>query len=152
MNYNIRKVTLEDIPIIWKMGKDVPFFETAEDIITFWPESVLNDCVDKEDVLFLVMEVENKILGFIIGNINNSLKKCEVENIFIVPEYRKQGYARILLKDLIQQLRTRGIENICAMSEGSVVDFYKKNNFTKGNQFYWMDLALSDRFKKEVNK
>ena len=148
MDYLIRKVTKEDIPIIWEMGKDVSFFETSEDIITFWPQSVLDNCIDKDDVLFLVIEIKNKISGFIIGNINNSLKKAEVENIFIVPEYRNKGYAKILLEYLIKKLDSKGIENICAMAEDHIANFYEKHSFSRGNQYYWMDLALSDRFKK----
>ena len=148
MEFVIRKAKTEDISTIWNLGKDIPFFETSEDIITFWPKSVLDDCIDKDDVLILVIEIQNKIFGFIIGNANNSLKKAEVENIFIIPEYRNQGYAKKLLEHLVKELEAKGIENICAMSEDHIADFYEKSNFARGNKYYWMDLALSDRFKK----
>ena len=147
MEFNIRKATLIDVPLIWEIGKNVSGFETAEDIVTFWPESILEDCIDKDDVLILVLEVDNSIVGFTIVNINNSFKKAELENIYVLPEIRHKGYGKALLQRAINELSVMGIENIVAMSDDAV-DFLIRNGFTKGNQFYWMDLALSDRFKK----
>jgi len=149
MNYNIRKATNEDIPTIWEIGKDVTGFETAKDIVTFWPESILKNCINKRDVMIEVIEVDEKIIGFAIININLSLKKAELENLYIIDDYRHKGYGKVLLLDAIDELEDIGIENICAMSDDAV-DFLVRNGFTKGRQFYWMDLALSNRFKKEV--
>ena len=143
----IRKALLQDVEKIWELG-DVKEFETSEDIVTFWPKSILENCINKLDVMILVLEEENIIIGFMITNINSSLKKAELENIYVMAEYRCQGYGKALLQRTIEELAKLEIENVCAMSNDAV-DFLLKNNFTKGNQFYWMDLALSDRFIKE---
>ena len=149
MNYNIRKATNEDIPTIWEIGKDVTGFETAKDIVTFWPKSILENCINKRDVMIKIIEVEEKTIGFTIVNINLSLKKAELENLYIIDEYRHNGYGKVMLLDVIDELEDIGIENICAMSDDAV-DFLVRNGFTQGKQFYWMDLALSARFKKEA--
>lgn len=143
----IRKAKMEDVNTIWEMGRNVSNFETAKTIVTFWPVSVLENCIDKEDVLILVVELENKIIGFIILNINQSLFKAEIENIYILEKYRKNGYGEELLTQALNELRNYNIENVCAMSD-DIVEFLVKRGFTKGNQFYWMDLAFSDRFKR----
>lgn len=143
----IREAEANDIDNIWELGKNVSGFETAEDIVTFWPISILENCIKKEDVLILVSEIENQIIGFIILNINKSLFKAEIENIYILEEYREKGYGNQLLKYALNEMKNRNIENICVMSD-DIVDFLVKRGFTKGNQFYWMDLAFNDRFKK----
>ena len=147
MNYIIRKATMDDIDTIWELGKNVSGFETAEDIVTFWPKSILENCIDKNDVLIKVLEIDSAIVGFIIANINNSLKKAELENQYVLLEYRHQGYGKAMLHDMIEDLETLGVENVVALSSDEV-DFLLRNGFTKGNQFYWMDLALNERFKK----
>lgn len=143
----IRSARLEDINNIWKLGKNVSEFEIAENIVTFWPVSILKNCINKEDVLILVAELENKLIGFPILNINKSLCKTEIENIYILEEHRKKGYGDTLLDKSLQEIKNRNIENVCAMSD-NIVEFLEKRGFTKGNQFYWMDLAFSERFKK----
>jgi len=147
MEYTVRKASKNDIPIIWDMGKNVSGFETADDIVTFWPKSILENCTDKNDVLILVAEKEEKIVGFFIVNINLSLKKAELENMYVLREYRQKGIGKLLLQKSLEELSKINIENVCAMSDDAV-DFLQKNGFSKGNQFYWMDLALTDRFRK----
>jgi len=143
----IRLAKKEDISNIWKLGQNVNEFETAEDIVTFWPESILNNCIGKDDVMILVVELNEKIIGFSVSNINKSLCKAEIENIYIQEEYRGNNYGKDLLDDTLKELSNRNVENVCAMSS-DIVEFLVKYGFTKGNQFYWMDLALSERFKK----
>lgn len=145
--FNIRKASVEDIDTIWELGKNIAGFETASDIVTFWPKSILENCINKNDVIILVIEIESKISGFTITNINYSLKKAEIENLYIIEEHRHKGYGKPILESTIKELASVGVENICAMSNDAV-DFLMRNGFTKGRQFNWMDLALGNRFKK----
>lgn len=62
----------------------------------------------KEDVLFYVVESENKIIGFF-----HSQFKYNVN---------------------------------CLADEAT--EFYKRYGFTKGKNFAWMDIALSEKFKR----
>lgn len=143
----IRKATQDDVSTIWELGSNINEFETANDIVLFWPESILENCIDKTDVMILVAEEESKMIGFYIININLSFKKAELENIYVIDEYRRKGIGKALLERSLEELSKLGIENVCAMSDDAV-DFLVRNGFTKGNQFYWMDLALSERFKR----
>jgi len=52
-----------------------------------------------------------------------------------------------MLNYILDELVKLGIENVCGMASDSV-EFLSRNGFTKGKEFFWMDLALSDRFKK----
>ena len=53
---DIREAKLIDVNAIWDLGKCVQEFETADDIVTFWPKSILKNCIDKNDVQILVAE------------------------------------------------------------------------------------------------
>ena len=148
MNYSIRLANQNDVDTIWELGKNINEFETSEDIVMFWPKSILKDCINKSDVMILVAENEDKIIGFYIININLSFKKAELENMYVINEYRHKGIGKALLNRSLDKLSEIGIENVCALSDDAV-DFLVRNGFSKGNQFYWMDLALDERFKRE---
>ncbi len=143
---SIRTAKKEDINQIWELGKNVDAFETSEDTATFCPKSILKNCINKNDVLILVAESKGDIIGFSLLNINDSLRKGEIENIFILEQFRRQGYGKDLLKRSIQEFKKRKIEDICALSNS--VSFFANFGFSKGKQFHWMELALSKRFKK----
>jgi N-acetylglutamate synthase-like GNAT family acetyltransferase len=145
MNY--RKATVEDVDKIWELGENVSGFVTSEDVVTFWPKAILKNSVDKPDVLIKVAEVDNKIVGFVIVNINKSLSKAEIENIFVSEDYRRQGIASELIKSAIAELKGDGIENVVALSDDAV-DLLMALGFSKGKQFYWMDLLLGNDFRK----
>jgi len=146
-NYIIREFTKEDIDVIYELGSNTNDFETAENVVGFCPKSVLKNCVHKNDVLIMVVERPKEIIGFIIANINLSLKKAEIENIFVKKEYRGNGIGSELLKKVIERVKTIGIGNINTL-QNVAVDFYIKNGFTKGEEFYWLDLVLNNEFKK----
>jgi N-acetylglutamate synthase-like GNAT family acetyltransferase len=148
---NIREVEEKDIETIYEMGKNISGFEVAEEIVSFWPIKLLKNSVKKEDVIFIVLEKNNKIIGFTIMNLNYSLSKGEVEDIYIIEEERLKGYGSMLLRHSIDAARNKGIEYkieyINALTN-TAEGFFKKNEFIEGNKFTWFSLALTDIFKK----
>lgn len=148
---NIREVKAEDIKYVFELGKNISGFEVSEEIVTFWPIQLLNNSVDKEDVVFLVIEKKNNIIGFIIMNLNYSLAKGEIEDIYILEEERNKGYGSQLLKRSIDIAKGRGInykiEYINALTN-TAEGFFQKNSFIRGNEFTWFSLPLTNIFKK----
>ena len=86
----IRKATLADVEQIRDLGNKTKEFETSEGVVTFRPKEIIQDCINKEDVVMLVAE-ENEIIGFILANVNHSLKKAELENIVVREDQRGKG-------------------------------------------------------------
>ncbi len=148
---SIREVKEEDVGIIFELGKNISGFEVSTDVITFWPIQLLKNSVNKDDVIFLVIEKEKKVIGFIIMNLNYSLSKGEVEDIYIIEEERHKGYGSMILKQAIVKASNKGInykiEYINALTN-TAEGFFQKNDFIKGNNFTWFSLALTDVFKK----
>lgn len=142
----IRMAKREDVQQVWNIGNNVSEFRTAENVVVFWPKETLENCINKEDILFYVVE-ENKIIGFSIVNLNKSLGKAEIENIYVLPEYRKNKIGTAILDEIIQELKNRKYNNVNCLAD-EATEFYKSYGFTKGKDFAWMDIVLSDKFKR----
>ena len=143
----IRIAKKEDVNQVWNIGNNVSEFKTAENVVIFWPKETLENCINKDDILFYVVETENKIIGFSIVNLNKSLGKAEIENIYVLPEYRKNKIGTEILDEILKELKDRKFNNVNCLA-GEAEEFYKRYGFTKGKNFTWMDIALSDKFKR----
>ncbi len=141
--YTIIKAELDDIEQIWELGRDVEKYLTPIERFHFWTKDILNNCVDKDDVIINVAKVENEVIGFIIANCNNTLRKAEIENIVVKVNHRNRGIGSSLLGKTIDELYKLQFSNICAL-ENDAIEFYKKSNFTEKNRFTWLDLLLSN--------
>ena len=142
----IRTAKKEDVQEVWNIGNNVSEFKTAENVVIFWPKEILENCINKEDIIFYIVEEEEKIVGFSIVNLNKSLGKAEIENIYVLPEYRKNKIGTAILDRILQQLKNRKFNNVNCLAD-EATEFYKKYGFTKGKMFTWMDITLSDNFK-----
>src|SRR6266536_620475 len=98
----IRKAQSEDIPTIYRLGESVDEFHTSNQAPNFWPETILKDCVEKDDVYFFVAVQNDEVVGFIIANLNRSLSKTLIENIFVRPDSRGEGMGTRLAKKVIE--------------------------------------------------
>ena len=103
----IRIAKNEDVEQVWNIGNNVSEFRTAENVVIFWPKETLENCINKDDILFYVVETENKIIGFSIVNLNKSLGKAEIENIYVLPEYRKNKIGTAILDEILRELKNR---------------------------------------------
>ncbi len=149
MNYIISKAESKDIEEVWNIGNNVSEFKTAENVIIFWPKEILKNCINKEDILFYVVELENKIIGFSIVNLNKSLGKAEIENIYIIPEYRKNGIGKRLVDETLKELKDRNYNNVNCLAD-EAIGFYEHYGFTKGKNFAWMDIVISKSFSRNI--
>lgn len=143
----IRIAKKEDVEQIENIGNHVSEFKTAENVVIFWPKEILENCINKEDILFYVAETENKIIGFSLVNLNKSLGKAEIENIYVLPKYRKNKIGTAILDEILQELKIREYNNVNCLAD-EAIEFYKKYGFTKGKKFAWMNMTLSDSFRR----
>lgn len=71
----------------------------------------------------------------------------EIENIYVLPEYRKNKIGTSILDEILQELKARKYNNVNCLAD-EATEFYKRYGFTKGKDFAWMDIALSNKFKR----
>ena len=74
-----------------------------------------------------------------------------IENIFVILEYRGKNIGKLLLDNLLNQLKELKCEYVCSLVEKNsefATEFYIKNGFSRGINCVWLDKILSNSFKK----
>ncbi|NLJ88906.1 MAG: GNAT family N-acetyltransferase [Epulopiscium sp.] len=122
---NIRKAKIEDIDnliILWiklmeyHKEKKIYFLLSAD-----WKEQKRNELewIVKSDLTVVyIVEEGNKLIGYIRGTIHKlpllyDIKyEGSIEEIFILPEYRRKGYATKLFQSLVKDFNKRELEYI----------------------------------------
>ncbi len=148
----IREAVLEDVKTMHVLGERVGEFDTSDLIVTFWPEDILRASVNNEAVIMLVaVQPDGAIVGFIIVNCNRPLSKALIENIYVRPDMRKQGIATALVKAAIGKVNDMGYEFMSVLTSPEdlpAIHTYEAAGFARGNEFLWLDLISSERFRK----
>jgi len=122
---NIRKAKIEDIDnliILWiklmeyHKEKKIYFLLSAD-----WKEQKRNELewIVKSDLTVVyIVEEGNKLIGYIRGTIHklpllyDTKYEGSIEEIFILPEYRRKGYATKLFQSLVKDFNKRELEYI----------------------------------------
>ena len=139
----IRKVIPGDVPTVYAMGENVDEFHTGDQAPNFWPEAVLRACVNKDDVYFFVATSSNEIVGFVIANLNRSLSKALIENVFVKPDSRGLGIGTSLARKVVDTAKADGYQFISVLTppdDTPAIKIYEKAGFSKGEIFLWLDL------------
>lgn len=127
---------------VYSLGENVDEFHTSDQAPNFWPEAVLRECVEKDDVYFFVAVSNDEIVGFIIANCNKSLSKTLIENIFVRPDFRGQGIGTRLAKKVVESARSDAYQFISVLTppdDDAAIKTYEQAGFSKGETFLWLD-------------
>jgi len=104
-----------------------------------WPPNNLKyfkEAIIKDDSLALVVFIEDKIIGYLIGSIEKAevyrkIKQiAEIDDMFIIPEYRGKGIGVLLYKRFIKWAKKKGINRVRVVASAQnvkTINFYKKN-------------------------
>jgi ribosomal protein S18 acetylase RimI-like enzyme len=148
---NVRKAETRDVAMIHSLGETVSEFSVSNETVTFWPKDILAQAIGSNDAAILVAEADQEIVGFIIANLNISLRKAIIENIYVRPENRDTGVGSKLLEALLASLSSTPIEYVSTLiplSADNASRLYVEAGFSKGESFLWLDKSLSDTFKQ----
>lgn len=140
MNINISRATDKDIDVILKLNKLLFEYE-AQFVATFnqnWTYSEIGKNSFKEHLnsdwgILLLAKTNNKPIGYICGSICNYPFRhinpiCEIDNMFILEGYRKQGVGKILVKEFIREATIKGAKRIrvgTIFQNTNAIKFYK---------------------------
>ena len=75
-----------------------------------WSERSIASELDNELSLWLVSELDGKVVGY-IGS-QSVPPESDVMNVAVLPQYRKQGIAQALIAELVHRLRSDGMESL----------------------------------------
>ncbi len=148
----IRKATINDSAELYRLGKNTPELRVSA-TEPFMDKDEFNAFITDENCIFLAAEEKKSIIGFIIGHtewvnmIVKNLKNKYGYLIFLVvaPEFRKRGVATKLYSACIAKLKEKGATHIYSWANANgedVINFMKKQGFTEGHKYIWMDKKL----------
>lgn len=140
----IREAQNEDVPTIYRLGENVDEFHTSDQAPNFWPEAILEQCIGKDDVYFFAAVSSNEVVGFIIANLNKSLSKTLIENIFVRPDSRGQGIGALLAKRVVETAKADGYQFISVLTppdDVPAIKTYEQAGFSQGEVFLWLDVT-----------
>jgi ribosomal protein S18 acetylase RimI-like enzyme len=106
---NILSMTARDAETVWRLGKEEPHFKG------FWPLATLEKLIASQSDITIVAKDESKIVGFSIAAFHPASAKVHWENMWVHPEYRKQGIGKKLTVSTVQSARTRKASFIAAI-------------------------------------
>lgn len=121
---NLKKATIEDIPILLLIGKSVNNPKT-------YPSFTKEDEWKKEldDGVTYVIEKNGIAVGDIGYKMENK-ESAEIIGIAIKPEFQKQGIGKKALENILKELRNTKIIRVMTHPENlSAINFYKSFGF-----------------------
>src|SRR5437016_2255119 len=123
-NFDIRSASVEDVPIILQLIRDLATYERAPHEVTATEEQLIDVLFGQRPSAEVLLAFEGKApVGFAVffHNFSTWLGRpgLYLEDLFIKPEKRERGYGRALLVDLAKIALDRG----CGRMEWAVLDW-----------------------------
>ena len=146
----IRKATAGDFEALYKIGLATPEFKVSASGEFMEQDEFLSALEDPLGT-FILAESENEILGFIYANRQDPERAPKTKwaclvYLVVTPEYRGRGIAQALYDFCVQELKQCGITKLYGWAnsegDGSIIKFMKKNGFSEGHKYIWMDKEI----------
>lgn len=120
------QLTKEHLPSILQLYKD--------DFADGWNKAMLESAFDTNRFIALGAIEGDNLIGLITCSI--AVDDADIEGIVVASEFRRKGYAQILLTELETMLLQKGIKKIfLEVREGNLpaISLYEKNGYLKIN-------------------
>ncbi|MBN4053341.1 GNAT family N-acetyltransferase [Haliea sp. AH-315-K21] len=120
----IRMASSKDADIIFALIKELAIYEKAEyEVVTTAAEISDSLFGENSKTSALIAEIDNKVVAYAVYFYNYSTwlgkNGIYLEDLYVTPEYRKQGVGKSLLK----KIATIAVEEKCGRVEWSVLDW-----------------------------
>lgn len=154
---NIRPAKRGDGPLLLDFIRKLAVYEKLEDQVTATPELLEKNIIDnKHAEVFFVMNEENVEVGYALFfyTFSTFLGKPGIflEDLFVLPEYRKKGYGTLLLNEIAQQTVKRGMGRLewhCLKWNTPSLDFYKAWGAETHDE--WLMLRLTEELLEKLD-
>ena len=123
-NFQIRSAQVEDVPVILELIRDLATYERAPNDVTATEEQLVDVLFGERSAAEVLLAFEGgSPVGFAVYFYNFSTWLARpglyLEDLFVKPEKRGNGYGRALLVELAKIARDRG----CGRMEWAVLDW-----------------------------
>ena len=132
MEDNVRKATKNDADLILDFIKKLAEYEKMENQVVATKELLEEWIFDKKKAEVIFVLEDGKEVGFALYfyNFSTFLGKAGIylEDLFVLPEYRKKGYGKLLLKTLAKEVHEKGMGRLewsCLDWNEPSIEFYE---------------------------
>lgn len=150
----IRKATLNDLVNVQELNNslfDLEINNYDDTLVKDWPLSnegklYFEDLITNHYVL--VAQIDNEIIGYLSGSINEKgsyehVRYGEINNMYISDKYRGLNIGKKLINNFKNYCISNGINNLivtASYKNNNAINFYKKNGFEKFNITLTLDI------------
>ncbi len=139
---NIREAQPQDIPEIIKWAKK------AEELQTYAGDHLGESFYEKiiKEGVSLVIELEDKMAGFLIAELDSGLDFAYLTQLFVVPDQQGQGIGKMLIEAYLDKCKEAGVAKVYLFVQENnekAIEFYNKQGFKKGKPY----IAMYKEFK-----
>lgn len=147
MNIEIIKVNKkEDLVLCSNLRKQV-FGDEENASRTLY---LIDENDKKDDTIVYLLKVENIPIATVrLIKVNDFV--CKLQRFVVLKEYRKKGYATMLLYNFEVDACDLGYKKIILDSSTSAVGFYKKNNYEIVSDVYFQEGRSRVKMEKELS-
>jgi len=144
----IRKASIKDLKDIIGLNKRLFKYDSEEfdDTLNFdWPsknKEYFKESIINEDSIAIVVDNEGIIVGYLIGSIKEAEnyrkinRIAELDNMFLLQEYRGRGIGSELCEKFIEWAKKKGLKIarvVASASNRLAISCYKKKGFKDYN-------------------
>ena len=128
-NYTIRRANEHDYPAIFSLIKEFAIFQQTPEKVTITPEQML---AEKNYFQAYVVITNNTIVGFatfFFAYYSWSGKALYLDDLYIIPEHRKQGIGKQLLQTIFQLAKDEQCKKVrwqVSNWNKNAIEFYQK--------------------------
>ena len=146
----VRKAIPKDFDELYKIGLSTPELKVSA-TENFMDADEFKGFITDNDCIFLVAEEGKRIAGFILAHAEWVYRPVQnkyacIVYLVVLPEFRHKGIASKLYSECVPKLKMLGATHVYGWanteSDGSIIDFFKKQGFKEGHRYMWMDNEL----------
>ncbi len=151
MRLRVRPATVDDVDLLHRFSVDLARFEDEPDAVKATPQSLARDGFGPDPKFAaLIAERDGRPVGFALYTFNYSVwtgaRGIFVEDIWVVPEARRGGTARALMRALARECAANGWRRI----DLNVLDWNPARGFYERLGFRWQRTWLAYRLDGEA--
>lgn len=158
LNVIIRQMEIDDLPEVFALGEKI-FTSKSPTLYRTWDEYELTEFFLSDSDLCLVAELNEKIVGFLLGTTLSKHKNPwtygNLTWLGVDNRYRKIGIANKLFNHFIDLMVKKGVRIIVTDTEADnklALEFFKKKGFGKIRKHLYFSLNLDAMLKKKKRK
>ena len=135
----VRSATVDDVELLHRFSVDLATYADEPDAVTSTPQTLARDGFgENPQFAALIAERAGKPVGFALYTFNYSVwtaaRGIFIEDIWVVPEERRNGVARALMQGLAEECAAKGYKRI----DLNVLDWNPARGFYEKVGFRWI--------------